>query len=307
MFVVCALGWAATLLLGNALVVLAVEICCTAVRRIRNGLILGRMRGKWAVVTGCTDGIGLSMARELARCKVNLILVSRSPEKLEALRQDLSKEVEAKVIPIDFEQEVDFRSALEPARECSPCLLVNNVGVNEAGPTAFAEHTEKSIHRILQVNIVNTIGITKEFLAWGASPAGKRYILSTGSMLGIMPSPFQQVYAGSKAFLQAWMDSVASEPTDCHCEVLMTGLVCSKLSGAKKPNLFTPSAELYGQNCIHSFGTGHVTYPYFPHFILSMFLRVLPGSLVGAAMRRVGEAVRAMKRRKSEAAAKKKE
>ena len=45
--------------------------------------------GPWAVITGCTDGIGLEYARLLATRGMNLILVGRNPQKLDAVRQEL--------------------------------------------------------------------------------------------------------------------------------------------------------------------------------------------------------------------------
>ena len=39
--------------------------------------------GKWAVVTGCTQGIGLSYVEELAKRGMSIVLISRNQEKLE--------------------------------------------------------------------------------------------------------------------------------------------------------------------------------------------------------------------------------
>ena len=44
--------------------------------------------GKWAIVTGCTQGIGLAYTKELAKRKINVVLVSRNPDKLAALSKD---------------------------------------------------------------------------------------------------------------------------------------------------------------------------------------------------------------------------
>ncbi len=54
-------------------------------RLIRPGKNLKRY-GKWAVVTGATDGIGQAMAMELARKGMNIFLMSRTKSKLEATR-----------------------------------------------------------------------------------------------------------------------------------------------------------------------------------------------------------------------------
>lgn len=53
--------------------------------------------GEWAVITGGTDGIGLGYAKELAKQNVNLILISRSNEKLKEISLQLTKEYNIKV------------------------------------------------------------------------------------------------------------------------------------------------------------------------------------------------------------------
>ncbi|XP_020629979.1 very-long-chain 3-oxoacyl-CoA reductase-B-like [Orbicella faveolata] len=47
--------------------------------------------GEWAVITGCTDGIGKAYTNELARQGLKLVLISRTKEKLESLAGELSK------------------------------------------------------------------------------------------------------------------------------------------------------------------------------------------------------------------------
>ena len=47
--------------------------------------------GEWAIVTGCTQGIGLAYAKELAKRKMNLLLVSRNLEKLMLLGEELEQ------------------------------------------------------------------------------------------------------------------------------------------------------------------------------------------------------------------------
>lgn len=280
--------------LGVSIILLSLsyEIVGILFRRIHNKTILKRLSGKWAIITGCTDGIGLSMAKELANQGINLILISRSLEKLTSLQEELSKKVQTEIIPIDFEEEIDFTSVLSQIKKYNPSVLVNNVGVNGTRPTLFTELMLKDIDRIVKVNISNTLKITKEYISWETSPSEKKYVLTVGSMLGSIPSPYQQVYSGTKAFLQMWSESIAAEIEGYHFELLMTGLVCSKLSGAKRPNLFTPTSDKYGKCCVHSFGSSSVTYPYFPHFILSIVCMLTPRIIIGLVVGSVGQKVR---------------
>ena len=60
--------------------------------------------GDWAVVTGCTDGIGKAYAEKLAKKGLNIVLLSRSLDKLNELSSYLTDKykVKTKVIAADF-------------------------------------------------------------------------------------------------------------------------------------------------------------------------------------------------------------
>jgi 17beta-estradiol 17-dehydrogenase / very-long-chain 3-oxoacyl-CoA reductase len=60
--------------------------------------------GSWAVVTGCTDGIGKAYAEKLAKLGVNLVLISRTLSKLEEQAKQLTEKygIQTKVIAADF-------------------------------------------------------------------------------------------------------------------------------------------------------------------------------------------------------------
>ena len=65
---------------------------------------LRRRYGAWAVVTGPTSGIGQSMALELARLGLNLVLVGRDPAKLQDISETISKtrSVQTKTVVFDL-------------------------------------------------------------------------------------------------------------------------------------------------------------------------------------------------------------
>ncbi|XP_037780285.1 inactive hydroxysteroid dehydrogenase-like protein 1 [Penaeus monodon] len=60
--------------------------------------------GKWAVVTGSSDGIGKGYAYELAKKGMNLLLISRTMEKLQKIKEEIDKEfgVEVEIMQVDF-------------------------------------------------------------------------------------------------------------------------------------------------------------------------------------------------------------
>lgn len=263
-------------------------------RRFCNARILRSVKGKWAIVTGATDGVGRGIAREFANKGINLILISRTTQRLEDLQIELSKLVSVEILQIDFTTDVDFRSVLANVHNKKEVhVLVNNVGVNADRPTLYTEHADKMEDDIIKVNVINTLKLTREFLSWDPSPAQKKYVLNVGSMLGSIPSPYQQIYSGTKAFLLYWTLGVAAEMRRTyHFELLMTGLVCTKLSGAKRPGPFVPTADYYGKCCVNSFGFTHITYPYLAHWLLGFLSSLVTNQILSAIIMRVGSRVR---------------
>ena len=68
------------------------------------GLVNFKKYGTWAVVTGCTDGIGKSYVENFAKQGLNVVLISRSFEKLEEQSKHLQEKysILTKVIAVDF-------------------------------------------------------------------------------------------------------------------------------------------------------------------------------------------------------------
>jgi len=89
----------------------------------------------WAVVTGCTDGIGKSIAQELASRGFNLVLVSRSIDKLNATAKDLREKspgVQTRTLVFDFTEDTSIAAYQALAKKINDIdigVLVNNVGV----------------------------------------------------------------------------------------------------------------------------------------------------------------------------------
>lgn len=90
-------------------------------RVLRPGKNIKRTYGDWAVVTGATDGIGKAMAFEFARKGCNVLLISRSADKL----QDCQMELKAKYSSVEVTRAVySFRHINN-----EPCTLISQVDV----------------------------------------------------------------------------------------------------------------------------------------------------------------------------------
>lgn len=89
--------------------------------------------GKWAVVTGCTDGIGKAYTEQLAKRGLSIVLISRTLEKLNEQARDLQDrfKVETKVIAADFTQpDSIYPNIRTQLADLDIGILVNNVGMS---------------------------------------------------------------------------------------------------------------------------------------------------------------------------------
>ena len=95
--------------------------------------------GEWALVTGASAGIGTVFARKLAAQGVNVALVARRADRLEALATELREQykVKTRVIPEDLERDGVAERLIEWVRDLEIGILVNNArmaGTRSGGP-----------------------------------------------------------------------------------------------------------------------------------------------------------------------------
>src|SRR5664280_524225 len=96
------------------------------------------LRGKHAVVTGASRGIGAAIASTLARHGADLTLMSRTEAKLSELAATLAKNfnVKAQAIAVDLAQPEQISAAFARAADQfgPPQILINNAGIALAAP-----------------------------------------------------------------------------------------------------------------------------------------------------------------------------
>merc|ERR1719204_504114 len=94
--------------------------------------------GSWAIVTGSTHGIGKSIAKELAKRSINLILISRSEEKLSLVTKEITDKynVEVRTTAVDMSKTTpdDYTSIYKSFSDLDIGIIVNNVGLSYDHP-----------------------------------------------------------------------------------------------------------------------------------------------------------------------------
>ncbi|XP_037462808.1 very-long-chain 3-oxoacyl-CoA reductase 1-like isoform X2 [Triticum dicoccoides] len=181
---------------------------------------LRRRYGAWAVVTGPTSGIGRSMALELARRGLNLVLVGRDPAMLQDISATVSRThgVLAKTVQFDFSLVSTPRGdeAMRRLREAVAGLdvgfLVNNAGVAKPGVVYLHEVDAEAWVSMIRVNLWALTEVTAAVLP-GMVDRGRGAVVNIGSGCTVaLPSvPFYSIYAATKRYVAQFSRSLYVE------------------------------------------------------------------------------------------------
>lgn len=182
---------------------------------------------KTILITGASSGIGEAIARRLGQPGATLILTARRVERLEILANEIkSQGGQAFTLPADLASEMERQRLFQLVVEGFGCpdVLVNNAGLGWYGYLDEMRWQEAS--NLLQVNILAVVQLTHMFLPlMRARRSG--HIINIGSIAGQIPSQGTAVYAGSKAFLDAFTTALHREMqgSGVHISVVCPGPV----------------------------------------------------------------------------------
>jgi len=169
-------------------------------------------KGKWAVVTGASAGIGEAIAVELAEAGMNLVLTARRRERLEVLAERLSQQhsVEVAVIVADLNHPQAPQQIFEATEGAGlPVeVLVNNAGFGEYGE--FIHSRLEMQVDMVQVNCTAVVHLTRLFLPKMVERR-RGGILIVASTASFQPVPYLATYAATKAFDRVLAEALAEE------------------------------------------------------------------------------------------------
>ena len=169
-------------------------------------------RGRLALVTGASSGIGEMFATVLAERGLDLVITARSDDRLRELAADLTARhgVRVHVVPLDL-AERGAPERLHAATESiglRPDLLVNNAGTGSLG--TFLE-TELERHlTLLRLNVETLVMLSRLYLP----PMLERRaggILNVSSTASFQPIPHFALYGASKAFVTSLTTALWAE------------------------------------------------------------------------------------------------
>ena len=164
-----------------------------------------------ALITGASSGIGAVYADRLARAGYDLILVARSADRLNEIARRLTdasgRSIETLTADLTRPQDLArVEAVLQSDRSIT--LLVNNAGI--AAVTPLLQSNVDEMERMIALNVT-----APTRLAYAAAPAfaarGSGTIINIASIVALNPKLLNGVYAGSKAFVLAFSQSLDNE------------------------------------------------------------------------------------------------
>lgn len=156
-----------------------------------------QLQGKTAIVTGATAGIGLALARTLAREGVAVTITGRHRDKLDAAVAEIAAAAPSAKVS-GFVANLGSASGAAALAEAVPDtdILINNLGYYEARP--FAEITDEDWLRMLDINVMSGVRLSRHYFPrmlqrnWGR-------VIYISSEVGAFTPPDMVHYGVSKS------------------------------------------------------------------------------------------------------------
>jgi hypothetical protein len=212
-------------------------------------------RGKWALVTGASAGIGKALATELAAGGANLVLCARRRDRLEQLAAELSGQhgVRAEVCPSDLGTPGAPREIFDftTSRAIEVDVLINNAGFGASG-----EFSAIPIERLLEMVQVNCAAVTHlTHLYLGGMIARRRgYVMILASTAAFQGVPYLSLYAATKGFDLLLAEGIAEEVRQYGVRVsaLCPGQTASEFHEVAGTSSFKRTGEETAQKVAHT-------------------------------------------------------
>lgn len=159
---------------------------------------LKQYRG-WALITGASAGIGREFARAIAAQGVDCVVVARRAERLEELAEELREQYGIGCRPVvqDLSQPDAADAVTKAVADIPIGILVNNAGFGQGEP--FTAVTPERMTGMVMVNCLAPILLTRALLP-PMLKRGQGAVIMVGSVLSVLPAPYESVYSATKAF-----------------------------------------------------------------------------------------------------------
>ena len=146
------------------------------------------LKGQTAIVTGCSTGLGVQMAKALANQGANIVAVARRVEKIEAVAAEIKKEFGVQTLAVRCDitdtQAVDdmVKKVMETFGRID--ILVNNAGTGAVAPAE--DITDEQFNNEINIDLFGTFRVARAVAKVAMIPAKYGRIINIASMYGLV-------------------------------------------------------------------------------------------------------------------------
>ncbi|XP_068130050.1 very-long-chain 3-oxoacyl-CoA reductase-like isoform X6 [Hyperolius riggenbachi] len=231
------------------------------------------------IVTGATDGIGKSYAHELAKRGFNVVILSRTLEKLQKVAEEIEQRSgrKVKIIQADFTGGAEIYPKIEEGlKDLDIGILVNNVGMaSQERQQRFLDtrNLDKVIEDMLNCNVQSMLQMIRIVLP-RMEERKKGLIINIASEAGTRPYPQVSLYCATKVFMDFFSRSLNLDyicnGIDVQC--VMPLMVSTNMTKNLRTNLLVKSADDFAREALNTVGLTNRTSGCLSHSIQSYLI-----------------------------------
>ena len=234
----------------------------------------------YVLITGSSDGLGKAFAFAFAGLGFNLILVSRSQQKLQTVKEEIQAKhpkIQIKIIARDFlhSTEPGFFDKLHQELEgLDISILINNVALDYC--QEFLKTPEADISNLMTVNLQPLVSLTYRVLPGLIARATKKpnpkksLIINISSISGVLPTPYFSIYSSTKAFMEAFTKTLAEEYRGkCEFMVVRPNFMSTNMNFNAREDFETISPMDCVNGVLRDIGRAEVSNGHWRHHLLN--------------------------------------
>lgn len=234
--------------------------------------------GPWALITGASSGLGAEFAQQLAAKGLNLVLVARRSDRLQALAQNLQQTyaIDTRIVPLDLAQANFLPQLTQATTGLDIGLLVNN-----AGAAIHNDFLANDLETELQILNLNTRAPLMLAHHYGQYLQQRRRggIIFLSSAVSLVGSPQWSNYAATKGHNLLLAEGLSAELKSSGVDVLAVtpGFMATELMPISFfGKLLAIKPEKVVQSALANLGKQPVVTPGIRHSLIALSTRLLP-------------------------------
>jgi len=232
--------------------------------------------GSWALITGAAEGIGRSFALQLASSGFNIILLDDNKERLNAVSAEIEAQFHVKTMTLycDLTQSnhslSDFEDLLKDTNDLDISFLINNSGKRVQGD--FLKTPFDKMESLININTSSAVYLSRILIPKMITRRNRSAIINMSSSVVHYTPATLSVYSATKAFLEAFSNSLAAEYEE-RIDVLsaLPGKIITNSKEKTRRMEFAVTADECARSILDNLGYTYTTVGHYKHALRNFY------------------------------------